>query len=225
MPPKISMETVMEAIKTTFETMFKEHEKNVKEMISEFRREETEKLQALKMEITDFKTSLEFTQDTYREQFDVLKNENEKLKNDLQLLNDRISMQEDRSRRNNLRFDGIAEIEEETWEKTENLIYDFLKTKLNLEHADDIEIERAHRVRKKVKGKPRTIVVRFLRFKDKSKILRSCKVLKDLPFSVYEDFSRETAAIRKDRWKEVLQNRANNKISYLSYRDVVCKDR
>lgn len=225
MPPKLSMETIMDTIKSTFELMFKEHEENIKNIISKYRKEESEKLDTLRKEVNDIKVSLEFTQATLKDELAAIKNENESLKNELERIKDRVISQEDRSRRNNLRFDGIAEVVDETWEKTEALVQDFLKTKLEVNNVENIVIERAHRVSKKVQGKPRTIVVKFFNFKDKSNILSKCKKLKDLPFSVYEDFSRETAEIRKTLWKEVLRNRAENKISYLSYKTVVCKDR
>ena len=53
---------------------------------------------------------------------------------------------EDRSRRNNLRFDGFQEETNETWEESESIITDFVKEKLGIE--EDILIERAHRTGK-----------------------------------------------------------------------------
>ena len=52
---------------------------------------------------------------------------------------------EDRSRRNNLRFDGITESLNEMWEISEEKILDAIKQNLNIEH--DMLIERAHRTR------------------------------------------------------------------------------
>ena len=43
-------------------------------------------------------------------------------------------------------------------------------------------------------------------------------------FSIFEDFSKETARIRKEKWKEVLKNRKDGKISYLQYKTVICKE-
>ena len=37
-------------------------------------------------------------------------------------------------------------------------------------------------------------------------ILKNYKKLKNTTFSFFEDFSRETAAIRKEKWQEVLAN-------------------
>ena len=79
---------------------------------------------------------------------------------------------------------------------------DFVKEKLEIE--EDILIERAHRTgniqrNDGTRNRKRTIVVKFLNFKDKSRILhtyREKKLWKEKIF-VNEDFSEETASIRK----------------------------
>ena len=76
---------------------------------------------------------------------------------------------EDHSRRNNLRFDGFQEETNETWEESESIVIDFVKEKLGIE--DDILLERAHRTGKiqrndGTRNRKRTIVVKFLNFKD-----------------------------------------------------------
>ena len=50
---------------------------------------------------------------------------------------------EDRSRRDNLRFDGIEEWEEESWLDTEQNLKDTLSDILGIQN---VKIERAHRV-------------------------------------------------------------------------------
>ena len=50
---------------------------------------------------------------------------------------------EDRSRRNNLHFDGLMEDPNETWDDCERKVQDFLLNKLNIE--GNIEINRCHR--------------------------------------------------------------------------------
>ena len=39
--------------------------------------------------------------------------------------------------------------------------------------------------------------------------------MKNTRFSIFEDFSRETAGICKENWQEVLANREKGMISYL----------
>ena len=86
-------------------------------------------------------------------------------------------------------------------------------------------MERAHWVGEKKHGQERQIVVQFNSYKNKLDILRNCKKLKGTNFSIFEDFSKETASIRKEKWKEVLKNRKDGKISYLQYKTVICKER
>ena len=53
-------------------------------------------------------------------------------------------------------------------------------------------------------------------------ILKNCKKLKNTRFFILEDFSRQKAAISKEKWQEVLVNREKGMISYLNYRSVIC---
>ena len=79
---------------------------------------------------------------------------------------------EDRPRRNNLRIDGVAEENDESWDNCKRKVKEIFMDKLELE--SDIIIERAHRARKSKYGKkdqPRTIVCKLLSYKDKVKVL------------------------------------------------------
>ena len=131
---------------------------------------------------------------------------------------------EDCSRRNNLRINGIKEGKNKTWEECKEKVICLLEEKLHIATCE-IWIERAHRVGEKKNGQERQIVVHFSSYKNKLDILRNCKKLKGTNFSVFEDFREETASIRKEKWKEVLKNRKNGKISYLQYKTVICKER
>ena len=83
-----------------------------------------------------------------------------------------------------------------------------MKKKLAIE--EDISIERAYRTGKiqrndGTRNRKRTIVVKFVNFKDKSRILhtyREKKLWKEKVF-VNEDFSEETASIRKGLLQKV----------------------
>ena len=113
-----------------------------------------------------------------------------------------------RSRSNNLRINGIKEGKNETWKECEERVNCFLEEKLDID-TNEIWIERAHRVGEKKTGQERQVVVQFNRYNNKLDFLRNCKKLKGTNFSVFEDFSKETASIRNEKWKEVLKNRKN----------------
>ena len=132
---------------------------------------------------------------------------------------------EDRSRRNKLGILRIKEDPRESWENYENKIYDLLEKKLEMDTSIKKGlIERAHRVGEKSNDKERAIVVQFSFYEDKINILRNWKKLKGTKISIFEDFSQETMQIRKEKWKEVLANRKQGKLSYLQYRGVICKE-
>ena len=94
-------------------------------------------------------------------------------------IEDKLIDLEDRSRRNNLRVDGIKERPNEISEDCENELHTLFKESLGIE--EEVVIERTHRVKtdKSKKGNtPRTIVCRILNYKDKVKILRHAEKLK-----------------------------------------------
>ena len=86
-----------------------------------------------------------------------------------------------------------SEVESETWEKSEAKVKVFLQEKLGLE-TDEITIERAHRIWKKEEGKRRTIIAKFLNYKQCEKVLNKYKELKLWEDQIYisEDFSEYT---------------------------------
>ena len=65
---------------------------------------------------------------------------------------------------------------------------------------ENVVIEREHQTGKKNKNASQPIVARFKFYKDKMNILKNFKQLKNTRLSIFEDFSRETAAIRKEKW-------------------------
>ena len=76
---------------------------------------------------------------------------------------------EAQSRRENLKFHGVNEDEDETWDQSETKIRDYLTTVLEIDETS-MKIERAHRLPSK--SKPRPIIVNFSHFKDKDEVLR-----------------------------------------------------
>ena len=222
--------------------MFINHENSIMQLISGNTTLTNQKLDNLSKEIADLKESLEFTQEETEEKFSKL---NEKitsmernlfsLKKDIEVIQttkprwaieieNKLVDLEDRSRRNNLRINGIKEGKNETWEECEERVNCFLEEKLDMD-TRKIWIERADRVGEKKRGQEIQIVVQFKNYKNKLDIFRNCKKLKGTNFSIFEDFNKETASTRKKKWKEVLKNRNDGKISYLQYKTVICKER
>ena len=96
---------------------------------------------------------------------------------------------EDRSRRTNLRIDGVAEENGESWDHCEQKVKEIFMDKLELEN--DIIIERVHRAKKSKYDKKNqlpTVVSKLLSYKDKVKVLRNCKKLKGSHMYIKEVF-------------------------------------
>ena len=222
--------------------MFRSHENSIMQLISGNTTLTNQRLDNLSKEIADLKESLEFTQEGTEEKFNKL---NEKitsmernlfsLKKDIEVIQttkpswaieieNKLVDLEDRSSRNNLRINGIKEGKNETWVECEERVNCFLEEELDMD-TSEIWIERAHRVSEKKRGQEIQIVVQFNSYKNKLDILRNCKELKGTNFSISEDFTKETVSTRKEKWKEVLKNRNDGKISYLQYKTVICKER
>ena len=100
---------------------------------------------------------------------------------------------EDRSKRNNIQIDGIAEKPGKTWEECERKAQRSLSEELD---KNDVVIERTHRVKayshekkNSKKLRSRTIVGNLLSFVYKARILKSSHRFKGTTYYVNEDFS------------------------------------
>ena len=110
-------------------------------------------LDALRKETDELKFSVEASQEMIEKKFEKdegkvksYKVQHDKDINELwqenEYLREKMRDLEDRSRRDNLRVDGLKEIDNETWEKTEEILQQMIRDVLELE---GINIERAHR--------------------------------------------------------------------------------
>ena len=235
----------IETIKELFIEMFKAQEETIRKIVSscnsdtimrldrlsEEIQDNNERLEKLNKETADLKISLETFQEIFEKKFqkvnDNLSKQKQKHMEDINelwkdnnQLCERLRDLEDRFRRDNLRIDGIAEVENETWEQTEEILHNLFKEKLELEN---ISVEKAHRVDNKGKNNKRTIVLKLASFKDKLKIISEARKLKGTNISINEDYSKETLEIRKEKWKEVKELRKNGTYAILVYDKVVIK--
>ena len=104
------------------------------------------------------------------------------INNDLKQFETKVDDLENRSRRNNLCFDGIPEEQKESWLATENKVKQILTEKLQIK-TDEFTIERAHRVgrARQSTNRPHTEIMKFQSFKTHELILgnsRPAKVAK-----------------------------------------------
>ena len=97
--------------------------------------------------------------------------------------------------------------------------------KKKLEIQDPIEIYKCHRMGKHKRNRPRTIIFKSNKFKDKQKILQNARNLKDTGIFIYKDFCEDAMELRKSLWEQVLEHRRKNKIAYLNSISIVVRDR
>ena len=181
--------------------LYDAHEKSISNMIEKNSKMFNERLNNLSQEIKtnydsikqlkdntrDLEESLTVNQDLVEEKLNTLKSQMRSIQNEVSEnkaeLKEQLRIQEDRSRRNNIRVDGIEEDENETWENTENKLRSFLYEELEI--PDELYLEEAHHVgrREGVKfnrnNTPRIIFVKILDYKEKEEVMRRLYKLKD----------------------------------------------
>ena len=247
----------MKQIKKNFTDMFAEqykkiselydaHEKSVSNMIEKNSKMFNERLNNLSQEIKtnydsikqlkdntrDLEESLTVNQDLVEEKLNTLKSQMRSIQNEVSEnkaeLKEQLRIQEDRSRRNNIRVDSIAEDENEAWENKENKLRSFLYDELEITY--ELYIKKVHGVRRREAFKfnsnntPITIVPKFLDYKEKEEVMRRRYKFKDTAYLVREGFSQETVEIRKKLWVQVNKLREDGKYAVIKYDKIVMRD-
>ncbi|KAH9379110.1 hypothetical protein HPB48_008646 [Haemaphysalis longicornis] len=125
---------------------------------------------------------------------------------------------EDRSRRSNLVFYGLADNHNEPWQSTESLVVELCKDHLGITQQPH-DIERPHRLGVFHPNKNRPIIAKFPHFEVKQQILTSRSELKETEFNLAEDLSANTRLARKHL---VELGKAQNKPFKLRYDKLTC---
>ena len=214
------------------------HEKSILAVISGNWEMSMKEIRTIKQDVSELKKSLEFTQADVEDKMAVI---NEKVKalesrqdttkqkikeiglESVTEIKEKLAELEDRSRRNNLRVDGISEDWQESWDQTKQKVKNFIKNDLKMDK--EVIIQRAHRVKSKNQdsAKPRTIVFLLRDYEDKESMLKHAKNLKGTNKYLNEDFCKDTIEVRKALWAQVKELRSANKRAFLQYRSVIVK--
>ncbi|XP_065677479.1 uncharacterized protein MAL8P1.12-like [Hydra vulgaris] len=165
------------------EKLLKEQEKSFASIMSANLKILTERIEKIEIYVTnnksnimniekdlnDVKTTLNFQETNL---IDKIKQIRKCYDNEVNMLTKKTIDLENRSRRNNLRVDGVKEKAGETWTECEDTVKDIFKNQLKIN--SEVVVERAHRVGKTKDSKiPRTIVLKLLNYQDKNKILNA----------------------------------------------------
>ena len=130
-------------------------------------------------------------------------------KNNVQ--NEKILHVQARSLRDTIIIQGTQESDKESWPNTEKKVLDFMKNVLRISDADATSIDCACCIGTKTTVKPRGIVVKFASSKDKDKIFRHVKHLKDTNYVVQEQFPPEINERQKRLWSVFKNAKENEK--------------
>lgn len=199
------------------------------------------RIDKLSMAFGEIKASLEYTQKDVEQLKTNLDESNKDIKKIDKMLvtatstlsecNKEIDYLENQSRRNNLRIDGIPEENDDSWAKTEELVREMLATKLAIptQEANEMRIERAHRIGTKrevgTNSRPRTIIVKMERFKDRDMVKRKAKECRIRGLYINEDVSQRVSEKRKELLPKLKQAKADGKIAFFSYDKLIIKDK
>ena len=131
------------------------------------------------------------------------------------------------SRRNNLRFEGLLEDDNETWDEMEAKVKNLLVENLDFESAPEIEC--AHRTgrtgRQDGTPQPRTVVCKFTSYKAKEAILKKARRIKPEGLNIFEDLAEETMEKRRAQLPELKQAKTRGKLAYFSLVKLIIRDR
>ncbi|CAH1274709.1 Hypp5400 [Branchiostoma lanceolatum] len=178
-------------------------------------------------EVQEIRDSLQYSQkdieegksatSQYEQRINEIEAELSQLKADSTTSVNKMDYLENQSRRNNIIVDGIPDSKEESWEESEQKVRVMIKEKLKLDPRK-IEIERAHRNGRFQPGeRPRPIVAKLLRFKDRLTILQNAKHLKGTGIYINEDFSDAVRQKRKNLLPEMRAARERGNIAFLRF--------
>ncbi|XP_041456328.1 uncharacterized protein LOC121408764 [Lytechinus variegatus] len=138
----------------------------------------------------------------------------QKMKEDKEIVNQEIDSLKSYINRENLLFHGIVEGNQQ--EDVENLLRDFFVEHLRFDRAsaDEIEFQRAHRINSA--RRPRPIIARFLRYKDRAAVFQKAKNLKGSRMFITEDLPLRIRERQRAQLPALKAARSSGKMAYFS---------
>ena len=129
-----------------------DHDKKLFEILKSHLEAANQRLNKISDEVVQLTKSLKFTQAEVKKEITNIKDNLNQVKTELKelgkhaldpnYLTNKLIELEDRSRRNNIRIDGIEEEQYETWDRCEENVQKAIKDKLGID--DEVEINRCH---------------------------------------------------------------------------------
>ena len=186
--------------------------------------------------IYDLKNSLEYSQAELRDtkiklaDYVKLTNQMKEISTTHSISIDKLQLQvdhqEDYSRFNNVRIEGLLENKDENIEQIQHRVSKLFSEKM---HLNDISIEKIHRLPHKQNNtrpsQPRTIIARLTKASDRSLILRNSHKLKNSGIYLNDDVSEGTMKARKEQLERLKEAKSCGKVAYFIGRRLVIHDR
>ena len=196
----LSLETVMMAVRESKEDLSKQIDAKTTNIQNTLLKIETS-LSTLSEQVEEMEGRIAANEDIVS---DALKRLN-KSEKELRYVKDKLDDLEDRSRRNNIRIFNILE-KSEGWDATGFLQRIIPQILHPITFDTLVVIKRCHRVGKPT-DKTRSLIARFFNFKNKEKVLRRAREMKEIFLEnrriyIYADCSAETQR-KKDAFKPV----------------------
>lgn len=242
MPPKksnqedevVSLSVLHELLdqqKSFYKDLLEQQEKSFKSFVQMIMDSTNKRLDSLSSDVGRLTQSVEFSQAEledlkigYKTSLDCHKTVSKDLDNMQSSFSDlsvKCDYLENQTRRNNLIFDGIPDSKTESWHESEIKVKKLITEHLKMDPSH-IELERAHRTGKfDAEGRPRSVMVKLLRFKDKEEILKRAKYLKGSKLYINEDFSEKVRLRRKELLPQLREARNQGNVAYLKYDQLV----
>jgi len=221
---KMLMEVQSEAYKTSLQVFVDQFNANIaacQDTVAELRKS----LEFSQAQMDEMKGQIKLVQAEKRSDantIDALRKEVAETWDKLESFAIRCNELNDLQRRNNLRIDGLPEVDAETPEQTAVSVTSLLQEKLEL---PSLSMESAHRMGQRQENRPRPVVVKFKRQVDRDAALRHGKKLKGTKIYLNEDLCPASQKMKADQLPALRAARAQGKIAYFVNTKLVIKEK
>lgn len=237
----VSMAQVQELLeqqKVFYKELLQQQESNFKAFVCTILDTSSKRIGELLKDLQDLRTSLQFTQKEVDELKTTCKgtqsicksqeSDIERLAESMLILDAKSDSLDSQARRANLIMDGIPEAEKENNLVSEEKVLKIIEEKLNLD-PKIIGVEQAMRAGKVnissdgTQGRPRPVIVRFHRIKDRDTVLRNARKLKGTSIFINEDYPETVRQKRKELLPKMKEARERGDYAFLRYDKLIIR--
>lgn len=238
---QVQVRELLDQQKAFYKEMLEQQENNFKTCVCALMDTTNLRMDAMRKELQELKVSLHFTQ----KEVDDLKTTNaslllnhktnetdiHKLAECMTVMDTKTDFLDSQSRRHNVIIEGIPETEKEKVSELEEKVLIIFKDQLELDHRT-IGIERIQRTGKAPKAdgglprpRPRPLLVKLLRIKDRDSVLSNAKKLKGSRIFINEDYPDAVRQRRRELLPQMKAARERGDFAVLRYDKLIVHKR